>query len=287
VRVTAWLAGLTASVLVAVAGGQSAPIDLARLLARTAARLETFYARASRIICIESVRLQPLAPDLMPAGRPRRLVYELRISREERADGGANHAATMLRALRTVNGQPARPGDEPECLDPKTTAPDPLAFLLAGQQHKYAFSFKGTSQADGRAAAMLEYVAAGSPPPEIVWKDDNCVSVSLPARTIGRVWIDVATGDVLRLDERVMGPFDIPVPTATRRAMAPLSLVFDRAESSTRYKAVTFDDPRETVMLPESIESTRVFRNGGMPRLRTVQTFSDYQRFVTDARIVR
>ena len=42
----------------------------------------------------------------------------------------------------------------------------------------------------------------------------------------------------------------------------------------------------ETVLLPESIETLRIFR-GGIQSSRSHQSFSDYRRFVTGARIVK
>ena len=39
-------------------------------------------------------------------------------------------------------------------------------------------------------------------------------------------------------------------------------------------------------MLPESIDTLQVIRNSGVPRLRIVQRFSNYKRFITAGRIV-
>jgi hypothetical protein len=50
---------------------------------------------------------------------------------------------------------------------------------------------------------------------------------------------------------------------------------------------VTFSDPDETLLLPSSIETLSIVRNGGTPRMRTTQTFSGYKRFVTNSRIVQ
>src|SRR5262249_33969973 len=78
-----------------------------------------------------------------------------------------------------------------------------------------------------------------------------------------------------------LGPFDIEVPESQRRKGATPSLVLDRADSSIRYKLVTFTEPDEVVLLPESIEMMSVIRGSGAPRLRTTQRFTGYQRFVT------
>ena len=40
----------------------------------------------------------------------------------------------------------------------------------------------------------------------------------------------------------------------------------DRADSSIRYRTVTFSEPNEIVLLPESIEMMTVIRGSGAPR---------------------
>jgi hypothetical protein len=120
----------------------------------------------------------------------------------------------------------------------------------------------------------------------VTWRDD-CVNVELPGLTRGRVWADAATGQVLRLDERVTKMFEFPVPRRLRRGTLPDTMVVERADTSIRYKRVTFENPSETVMLPASIDTLTIVRNAGVPRYRMTQDFSDYRRFMTGGRIVR
>lgn len=284
---TALIAAAALLAVSAAAGtdGPNVPVDLASLLARVGERVEAYYARAQSIICMETVRLQPMDSNFASDAHTRQLVYELRVSREAATDGDSPPEANILRHLRTVNGRPPKPNDEPGCLDPKPVSLDPLSFLMPHHQRDYRFSYKGAGRANGRPAVMIDYGPAGSPPAEVTWHD-SCVSIDVPARTTGRVWIDTSTGDVLRIDERVIGPFEIRVPEEQRRKGASGSLVLDRADSTIRYKAVAFTDPDELVLLPESIESMTLIRGSGAPRLHTTQAFTGYQRFVTGARIV-
>ena len=46
-----------------------------------------------------------------------------------------------------------------------------------------------------------------------------------------------------------------------------------------------FDDPEETMLLPESVDELTVFSGGGSHR--TQQRFSNYKRFLTGGRIVK
>jgi hypothetical protein len=260
------------------------PIDLPGLLARIGERVEAYYARAQSILCLETVRLEPMDFSFTTANHIRKLVYELRVSWDS-APGDTVPEANMIRQLMSIDGHPPKPNEEPGCLDPKPVSLDPLSFLLPHHQSEYRFTYKGVSRAGGHAAVMIEYGPSGSPPAEITW-NDSCVSINVPTRTKGRVWIDTATGDVLRIDETVFGPYDIEVPEKQRRKGANPWLTLDRADSSIRYKPVLFTDPDELVLLPESIEMTSVIRGSGPPRLRIRQDFTGYQRFVTGARVV-
>lgn len=283
------IAAVLAAVSVVSLGGQPAqtpPIDLAGLLARVGDRIEAYYQRAQSIVCTETVQLVTMDMGFAPDPHTRRLVYELRVSWDKAVDGDSTPEANVLRQLKSINGRPPKPGEEPGCLDPKPVSLDPLSFLLPHHQQEYKFTYRGVGKiGDGRTAAIVDYAPAGKPPAEITWRD-SCVEINVPARTTGRVWIDRFAGDVLRIDETVMGPFDVQVPESQRRKGANTALVLDRADSSIRYRLVTFTEPNEIVLLPESIEMMSVIRGAGAPRLRTTQRFTGYQRFVTGGRVV-
>lgn len=282
---------VAAATLAAVsATGQSAtptaPMDLAGILARVGERVAAYYERAQSIVCTETVQLQTMDSNFTPDPHTRRLVYELRVSWDKTLDGDQPADANVLRTLKTVNGRPPKTGEEPECLDPKPVSLDPLSFLLPQHQHEFKFTYKGVGKAgNGRTGVMIDYAPAGKEPPEVVWRD-SCVSINLPQQTRGRVWVDRFGGDVLRIDETVLGPYDIQVPDVQRRKGAVPVMTLDRADSSIRYRTVTFTEPNEIVLLPESIEMMTVIRGSGAPRVRTIQTFTGYQRFVTGGRII-
>ena len=288
VRIGALMA--SAALAAVSAAGQSpkaTPIDLVGLLARVGERVEAYYQRAQSIVCTEVVRLQPMSSNLTPDPHVRRLEYELRVSWDKATEGAEPPEANVLRTLKTINGKAPKPGEEPGCLDPKPVSLDPLSFLLPKHQRDYKFTYKGVGKTgDGHTAVMIDYATAEKQPPVIIWKE-SCVSIDVPSQTRGRVWIDRFGGDVLRIDETVFGPFEVPVPKEQQRKGAGAILTLDRADSSIRYRTVTFTDPNEVVLLPESIELMTVIRGSGAPRLRTTQTFTGYQRFVTSGRLVQ
>jgi len=258
-------------------------MDLVGILARVGERVQAYYQRAQSIVCIETLERRTLRQYSSPDPSSRRLVYELRVSWEQTAGGDGPSEANVIRTLKTVNGRVPKKGEEPKCDDPKPVDLDPLSFLLPQHQREYDFTYKGVGKAgNGRTGVMLEFAPAGKDPEEIAW-DGDCFSFEIPQRTRGRVWVDRFTGDVLRFDDTVRGPLDIEIPLAQRTTGTDRIITFDRYESSTRYRTVTFKEPEEVVLLPESIETMMVF---GSVRVHTIRTFAGYQRFVTGGRVI-
>ena len=278
---------LSVAVLSAATEEPVGPAAVPGLMTRIGERIEQYYARARSIVSQETVQLEPLGTDLLPDGsHVRTLVFELRVAWDAATEGARPPEATVLRQLISVDGRAPRPGDEPGCLDPKPVATEPLAMLLSARQREFAFTWRDVGQTGGRPSVTLDYRSVKPQPPDVTWKGE-CVSIELPGRTRGRVWVDRMTADVLRLDEQLTGAVEIRVPRTRMRIGSPIDMIVERADSSIRYHPVEFHDPDEVIMLPESIESVQVIRNSGAPRLRIVQKFSNYKRFMTAGRIVQ
>jgi hypothetical protein len=265
------------------AAGQSVPADAA--VARMGDYVERYYARAQSIMVDEAVSIQPLGRDLSFAGFARRLLYEVRVEWNPGA-GADEDPATVSRQLVSVNGRPPRADEEPGCMDPRSLSPEPLAFLLPDRRHKFVFTSAGLARLDGQTAMMIDYRSVRPEPPKAHF-DDECASVELPGRSRGRIWADPETAEILRFDEGLTGMVDVPVPWNQQRRGASSYMTIERADSSVRYRRITFTDPDETVLLPVSIDTITVIRNSGSPRTRISQAFSNYRRFVTGSRIVR
>ena len=263
---------------------QQVPDDFRETLARVARRMEQWYARAASVVSTEQVWIQPLRADMTPFDVPRRLTFELRVEWDPgRGPGGAPVANVRREPVRANGRLPAGGGQG--CMDPKPVSPEPLAMLLPARLGESEFTPAGTGRIDGRAALMIDYRGAASLPDEITWTDE-CVSLNLPGRSRGRIWIDAETYDVLRVDDRLVGTFSFEVPREHVRRGAARSMVVERADSTIRYRRVAFTDPDETLLLPASIESFTVIRGGSTQRTRMTQRFSEYRRFLTEGRIV-
>jgi hypothetical protein len=254
-------------------------------LERVTRYVEQYYSRAQSLMAEETVTLQHLRADLVPDGRLRRLVYELRVEWTPGIDG-AEARATVVRQLLRIGSRPARPNDKPECLDPRATSPEPLAFLLREQRDKFRFNTLGRGRVGRREALMLGYQPSLERPP-VVTGDKTCITMDLPGRSRGRVWVDPDSDAILRLDESLVGPTDVPIPRALQSNGGSLYITVDRSDTTTLYQPVVFNDPEETLMLPSRIDSVSVIRASGVQRLRLTQEFRNYRRFLTETRIVQ
>jgi hypothetical protein len=283
---SAFIGSVLGTLIALVAEPTAQPSAVPALLERIGQSVQAYFARAQSLLCIETVIVQPLGPDFSPDGPARHLVFELRVNWEAAGDPSELPDAMILREIISVNGRRPRSGDQLECTDPRTGSPEPLAFLLPARRDRYMFSWVGLRRSHDRGTVLLDYRPANSDPPEIEWQG-NCVSISLPAQTRGRVWVDAETDAVLRVDEHLTGSFTLRIPPEHRQSSGPLSFDIERADSSIRYQSVTFHDPDETLLVPESLVTMQIIRGASQPRLRTLHKFSGYKRFMTDAHIIR
>jgi hypothetical protein len=266
-------------------------MTLATVLERAGARVEQYFARAQSIMCLEVVHLQPLSSSWSSNGFGRVVESELRLSWEPAADGTLPTEAQTLRQLLKVNGRPPRTNDHNNCTTPEqeTEETQPLSMLLSGERVKYAFTMAGRTTIDRRGAIMIDFrlLKAATVDARMVEGRDDCVSFNVEGGMRGRIWVDAETHDVLRLDQRLASMVEIPLPRAARRQPhAEPSWTLERWDTSIRFRPVTFANPDETLLLPESQSSVQVTRGSGSPRLRTMTNYKNYQRFVTGARVV-
>lgn len=264
---------------------------LAAILERAGERVERYFARAQSILCLEVVHLQPLSSSWSADGFGRTVESELRLSWKPGTNGTPSTDAQMLRQLLKVNGKPPRKDDWKNCTSPEQQSQEPqaLSMLLPAQRADYTFTFAGETRLDRRATYMIDYrlMKPLTVESKMLEGRDDCVSFDLEGGLRGRIWIDADTHDVLRLDQRLGTLVDIPLPDKARRMPnTPWFWTMERWDTSIRFKPVTFADPDETLVLPESRLSMQVTRGSGTPRLRTMTTYTNYQRFVTGARVV-
>jgi hypothetical protein len=272
---------------------QTTPTGVGELLERVSLYVQAYYARAQSLMVEETVMVQPVRADLAPDGFARSLLYDLRFEWTP-GQGDEKPRVQVVRELLRANRRPAKAGDEPKCLDPAPVTPEPLEFLLPGHHDDYVFSGGLPTLLDGRPAILLEYTPQSSGTPKVTLDpkgtgDKDCLSMDVPRRFRGRIWIDPESAAVRRIDESLMGPTDVPLPAEVQRRRGfggGLYITLSRSNSSVRYTAVTFANPEETLMLPTSIENVWITIAGGARGVRMTQEYRNYRRFLTESRIV-
>ncbi|HQZ38685.1 MAG TPA: hypothetical protein PLH72_06565 [Vicinamibacterales bacterium] len=271
---------------------QDRSLELAVILHRAGEKVEEYFTRAQSLICLEVVRLQPLASGLSPSGFGRTVESELRLSWSPVAATDAAPEAETLRQVVKVNGHPPRENDYNSCTTPEQQIRETqvLSMLLPAQRRHYRFALASAGKVDGRPALVVTYTNMRRRTVEVslVEGRDDCINFEVDGGQRGKIWLDPDTHEVLRLDQSLSGLVDIPMPRKIAgRAGTPVSWTMERLDTTIRFKPVSFQDPDETIMLPVSSTELRVTRGSGQPRLRTITEYSRYQRFLTGARVVQ
>ncbi len=286
-------AGAIAALLVALAASLSAQqpsaIDLSGVLQRAGDKVSEFFARAQSIMCMERVSVQKLSMSYGADGPARRVESELRLAWEPSPENPTPTEARTLRQVLRVNGSPPRKKDYENCTTPEQqdSEEQPLSLLLPGQRAKYAFTHSGREVVDRRDAIVISYREIRKPTVDVslVEDNENCVNFDIEGGMRGRIWIDVETHDVLRLDRSLSGLVEIPLPRkVSRRPGVNPYWTMERLDSSIRFRRVTFENPEETLVLPIESSQLQIIRGAG--RLRTSTQYLSYRRFITGARIV-
>jgi len=283
---------VAAVAMLAVGAGAQAP-DVDSLLERVGERIAEYYRRAQNVVCIEKSTVQPIGFNFSPEGFARVTESELHVE-SDAGDSDGPGEAKVVRELRRVHGRTPREKDKKDragCTDPNPLSTEPLSFLLPSHRSEYHFVSAGVGKGKDRSALLVDFTLASPERKPELFEDpqghEDCYDWKGPLPMKGRVWVDSTTYDVLRVEFRTLGPIDIRVPLRLqRRHNLADRVVVDREDTTIRYRMVAFRDPDESLMLPESIESLIVVR-GGLQSTRRSQTFSDYRRFVTGARLVK
>jgi hypothetical protein len=284
---------VAALVLAGASVTAQAPPDVTTLLARVSDRIERYYRQAQQIVCLEKATVQPIAYDLGPAGFARVTESELRVE-PDAGDGDTPTGAKLVRLITKINGRPPSDKDKKDrsrCTDPNPLTPEPLAFLLPANREGYTFSSGGFGKGKDRGALILEFTTERSRGQGKLTEDprgiEDCFGFSVTSAWKGRIWIDAATYDVIRIEQRLSGPGDVEVTfEQQQKHNLPRSITVERYDMTIRYKTIAFTDPAETMLLPESIETTSLLRNG-LQSVRRRQEYSAYRRFLTTGRIVK
>ncbi len=249
----------------------------AELIARVGAYVERYYTRAQTLVVTETTVVEPVTRRLEVDGPPRRLVSEMRIE----WDGTLGSEPREVRQLESARGNRFGPAGQPDCLDQRSVTFAPLAFLLPANRDRFRFTVTRFETINGVRTRRIDYTMRRAEPPRVRW-NGKCGWIDSYGRTRGSVWVEPASGEVLRVEERLNGRVKLPGPPGD--AYAP-EFVAERADMTIDYKRFAFVDPDETLLLPSRVEEVNFIQKSLSPRVRVTRTFTDYRRFLTGGRI--
>jgi hypothetical protein len=281
---------LLVAVTAALSADQAPTFDIAGVLEHAGARVTEYFTRAQSLMCLEKVSLQKLGISFGADGPARFVESELRVSWEPSPENPIPTAALTLRQVLRVNGAPPRKKDHNNCTTPEQqdSEEQPLSILLPHQRDKYTFTYDKHEPIDRRDAIVIAFREKQKPKVDVSLIEDNedCISFDIEGGMRGRIWIDIYTHEVLRLDRSLSGLVEIPLPKKVTRHGGDSYWTMERWDSSIRFKGVAFQNPEETLVLPVSSSTLQITRGAGTPRLRTSTQYVAYRRFITGARIV-
>jgi hypothetical protein len=268
------------------------PPDFESVAAQIGERIVTYYRRAQSLICFEQSVIQPITRNWSSDGLARTVESDLRVE-SDGWDGARPPVARVVRNVRRINGRAPTERDKTDrsgCTDPRPMSAEPLAFLLPAHRDGWRFTSIRSGTENDSAALIHDYTSRiRKSRPELIEDElghDDCFDWSGPVAMRGSVWVDASTYEVLRVERRVTGPVDVQVPwKLQRRYLLPPWVVVERDDVTIRYRPVTFTDPHEVILLPESSESLTVVRSG-LQSVRRSERYSGYRRFLTGGRVV-
>ena len=260
---------------------------LARILARVGDAVERYHRGMFSIKFVETVRREDLREDLTPK-KSKEYVYDSVTLRENLSDAEDDYFAKTVSRLKTVGGKPAGKAGKGGALgeDSSPNHEDFLNFLLPKFQSLYRFTFEGEETLRGRRTFRVGALRPGEGEPRAEWKGKSFV-VFAPTKMT--VWVDAETGGVLQVESHLVGEFESPRVFSA----GPLGhfgpsrkLRYRRQDYTVRFRLVPFKGPDQTLLLPEYAEWLWVIEGAGRPRMRTTVSFTNYQRFVSDVRVI-
>jgi hypothetical protein len=274
-----------------VSAAPQAPLEIEALIAHVGERVADYYRRAQSLICLEKSLVQPISTNGSLDGFARTVESDLRVEFEA-TDGDTAPDATVIRDSHRINGREPLERDKKDrsgCTDPNPLSPEPLAFLLPAHRGDYRFTSLRTGKEKGRPVLVVDFKSADRKSQVELVEDErgheDCFDWKGHIATNGRLWVDEKTHEVVRVERRLTGPVDIRVSwKLQRRYNLPAWITLERDDQTLRYTPVSFADPDEVLLLPESIESVTVVRTS-LQSTRRVETFNSYRRFLTASRV--
>jgi hypothetical protein len=263
---------------------------LARILDRAGEAVARYHAELFRIAYTETVRSEELSKEMTPKKGSKEYVFDTIIVREALSEDVEDYYPTVVRRLRTVDGKPSKLSKKVEAAQGVSGAS--LHFLTPKYRGFYEFTLEGEGQVDGRRAYRIRVMRLGQGEPKAEWQK-GLVGMHFHAfaPSVVTVWVDAESYDTLRVESRLVAPFEFESPRAF--GAGPLGrfgpsrrIKYLRHDYAVRFRRERFKDPEQTLLVPVEAEWLIVMEGVSQPRRRNTIRFSDYRRYRSDVKVI-
>jgi hypothetical protein len=264
--------------------------ELTRVLDRAGEAVARYHAELFRIAYTETLTLYELRKDMTPA-KSKEYVFDTIVEREALSEDEGDYYPRAARRLRTAAGKAdAKLAKRVEAVEAVSVAS--LHFLTPKYREFYEFTLEGEGEVDGRRARRIRVMRLGQGGPKVEWRK-RLVGMHFHAfaPSVITVWVDAENYDTLRVESRLVAPFEFESPRAF--GAGPLGrfgpsrrMRYARHDYAVRFRRERFEDPEQTLLVPVEAEWVRVIEGASKPRQRTTIRFSDYRRYRSDVKVV-
>jgi hypothetical protein len=261
------------------AGKREDDPELSAILERTAVRVKQYVVDLQRLAWTSVVRHEVLEQNGGPikTDKPREVTYETIVKLKWFPRSGPVGTPFEESELKLVDGKTVKPNYKLPWHYESPSVGFPQFFLIPAS---YSFSFAGHRDLRGRDALIVDFVRLPEETvPRVLWGRERFVLSVVGVTLRGRVWIDPETFDVLQVEMRA-GPVEFAQSGKKQGRLRR----YERRWTE-RYKYLTFENPEQVFLVPESWE-VETLLDGESPAVRrSVHTFKDFRRFLGEVQV--
>ncbi|HEY0172932.1 MAG TPA: hypothetical protein VGB98_18075 [Pyrinomonadaceae bacterium] len=258
---------------------------LARILERAGEAVAKYQAGLFHITFTETLRDEELGKDTTPK-KSKEFVFETVVLREELSADEDDFYPKSVRRLKTVDGKPAKGDRRVPWYGYNVQS---LGLLLPKHRRLSEFTLEAEERIGGRAAYRIRALRPGQPPPQAEWRR-RLMGAGMSFRALAPVylllWVDAENFDVLRLEQHLVAPFEFDSPRAFGAFGPSRHIRYTNQDYAVTFRRQAFKDPEQTLLVPDTAEWLFVMEGAKHPRLRATISFTNYQRFRSDVKVL-
>jgi hypothetical protein len=258
---------------------------LERILEKVGEGVARYQTGLFSIAFTETLRREELRED-MTTKRSKEYVFDTIVAREALSADEEDYYPRPVRRLKAIDGKPSKKRK----LGPEVNYfVSSLGFLLPQNRDLFQFTFDGEVTEAGRKLYRIRMLSPGEGEPRVEWQRRVLgMRFRVVAPLVYLIWVDAATFDVLRVESRLVAPFEFDSPRAFGfgRFGPSRHLKYAAQDYLVRFRRQQFKDPEQTLLVPDSAEWVTVIEGASKPRTRVTLRLDNYQRFRSGVKII-